>query len=74
MRPWQSCSQGPHRASVWAWWKVPVMCLYPLTIMGVIGRMYLGHRAIYAGQAEQLAREFRHEQHHGDVRREPLGV
>ena len=32
VKPWHPCSQGPVRASVWAWREVPVMCLYPLDI------------------------------------------
>ena len=71
MRPWRPCSQGPHRASVWAWWEVPVMCLYPWTIRAPLA---VCTWAVDVDQGEQLARELRHEHHHGRVRREPLGA
>ena len=41
---------------------------------GVIGRVHSGRRAVHAGQGEQFAREFGHEDHHGRVRGEPLGA
>ena len=41
---------------------------------GVIGRMHLGRGAVHAGQGEQFAWEFGHEDHHCRVRGEPLGA
>ena len=41
---------------------------------GVIGRVHPGCGAVHAGQGEQLARDFGHEDHHGRVGGEPLGA
>ena len=48
--------------------------LVPPDHQGVIHHVHLGRGAVDAGQAEQLARELRHEHHHGRVRGEPLGA
>ena len=41
---------------------------------GVIGRVHSGRGAVHAGEGEQFAREFGHEDHNGRVREEPLGA
>ena len=48
--------------------------LVPPNHQGVICHVHLGRGVVGIGKGEQLARELRHEHHHGRVWGEPLGA